>query len=199
MSYTEEQLWRLLDQAHHMPYGPGQIALVEQIISHADAAHLTPLAFAARMQATSSYVYGGERARSFATFAWCLAEFDRNPHAYERQYRTLLWHFKYMVSALTRFPEIPLDRTFEVLDDMQRRWLDTGHTMHAVYAYRHAVAAHIGDIEAAERYFVQWCAQPRDDLSDCVGCDPTSKACGSPAAGAMRRRWRSPSRSSRAG
>jgi len=176
MSYNEDQLWRLLDQAREMPYGPGQIALVEQVIAHADAQNLTRLAFAARMQATSSYVYGGEPVRSFATFAWCLAEFDRNPVAYERAYRTLLWHFKYMVSALTKFPEVPLERTYAVLDDMERRWQETGHSLHAVYAYRHAVAAHIGDIEAAEAYYERWCAAPRDDLSDCAGCDPTSKA-----------------------
>jgi hypothetical protein len=176
MSYNEEQLWQLLDQADHMPYGPGKTALIEQVMAHADAQNLTELAFAARMEATPAYVYGGEPVRSFATFAWCLAEFDRNPTAYERYYRLLLWHFKHMVSALTRFPEIPLERTYAVLDDMQRRWQETGHSLHAVYAYRHAVAAHIGDVEAAEAYYEQWCAAPRDDLSDCVGCDPTSKA-----------------------
>jgi tetratricopeptide (TPR) repeat protein len=176
MSYSDEQLWTMLDQAYQMPYGPGQIALVEQIIAHADAQHLIPLAFAARMQATSSYVYGGEPVRSFATFAWCLAEFDRDPAAYERQYRTLLWHFKYMAGALTRFPEVPLARAYGVLDDMQRRWQETGHSLQAVYAYRHHVAAHIGDMDAAEAYYEQWCAAPRDDLSDCVGCDPTQKA-----------------------
>ena len=176
MSYTEQQLWALLDQTYSMPYGPGQIALVEQVVTHADALRLTDLAFAARMQATQAYVYGGERARSFATFAWCLAGFDRDPQAHHGFQRTLLWHFKYMVSALTRFPEVPLERTYGVLDDMERRWRETGHSMHAVHAYRHEVAAHIGDVEAAEAYYRQWCAAPRDDLSDCVGCDPTSKA-----------------------
>jgi hypothetical protein len=176
MSYSDEQLWTMLDQAYQMPYGPGQIALVEQIITHADAQHLTPLAFAARMRATSSYVHGGEPVRSFATFAWCLAEFDRDPAAYQHQYRTLLWHFKYMSGALTRFPEVPLERAYGVLDDMQRRWQETGHSLQAVYAYRHHVAAHIGDFDAAEAYYEQWCAAPRDDLSDCVGCDPTQKA-----------------------
>jgi hypothetical protein len=176
MSYSEEQLWRLLDQAQDMPYGPGQTALVEQVIAHADAQNLTPLAFAARMTATTSYVYGGEPVRSFATFAWCLAEFDRDPVAYQDHYPLLLWHFKYMVSALTKFPEVPLERTYAVLDDMERRWRETGHSLHAIHAYRHAVAAHIGDVDAAEAYYEQWCAAPRDDLSDCIGCDPTSKA-----------------------
>ena len=108
MSYTEEQLWDLLGQVYHMPYGSAQIALVEQVVAHADAAHLTELAFAARMQATTSYVYGGEPARAIVTFSWCLAEFDENPTRHQRHYGNLLWHFKYMVGALTRFPEVPL-------------------------------------------------------------------------------------------
>jgi hypothetical protein len=176
VSYTEDQLWTLLDQTDSMPYGPGQIALVEQVVTHADALQLPRLSFAARMQATEAYVYGGQRSRSFATFAWCLAEFDRDPLAYQSSQRNLLWHFKYMIGALNRFPEVPLDRTYAVLDDMERRWRETGHSLHAVHAYRHHVASHIGDIEAAERHYAAWCAAPRDDLSDCVGCDPSSKA-----------------------
>ncbi len=176
MSYTEEQLHALLDQSYSMPYGPGQIALVEQVVRHADAQRFTRLAFDARMHGTQAYVYGGEPSRSFATFAWCLAEFDRDPVTYQRHQRNLLWHFKFMVSALTKFPEISIDRTYEVLDDMQRRWQETGHSMQAVHAYRHRVARHIGDLDAAERYYAQWCAAPRDDLSDCSGCDPSGKA-----------------------
>jgi cellulose synthase operon protein C len=128
------------------------------------------------MVATNSYYYSGEPARAVVTFAWCLAEFDRDPIAHQRHQYKLLWHFKYMVFALTRFPDVPLDRTYGVLDDMERRWRETGHSMHAVYAYRHFVAQHIGDIDTAQRLHVQWCAAPRDHLSDCVACDPTSKA-----------------------
>src|SRR5690606_37754306 len=159
-----------------MPYGSAQIALVEQVIAHADAQRLEDLAFEARMQATSSYSYGGEPARSFVTFSWCLAEFDRNPTRYARFQRILLWHFKYMVSALTRFPEVPLERTFAVLDDMEGHWRANGHTMHAVHAYRHRVYRHIGDLVQAQDQYARWCAAPRADLSDCLGCDPSAKA-----------------------
>ncbi|WP_203706363.1 hypothetical protein, partial [Asanoa iriomotensis] len=37
-------------------------------------------------------------------------------------------------------------------------------------------ARHVGDLDAAERWFDRWNTAPRDDLSDCVGCDPTGKA-----------------------
>jgi len=176
MSYSEAELWQLLHQATHLPYGPGQIALVEQVITHADALRLPEFSFAARMRGTEAYYFGGEPVRAFPTFAWCLAQYDRDPQRYAEHERTLLWHFKHMVSAMTEFPEIPLDRTYAVLDDMQRRWTETGHSLQAVYSYRHGVAVHIGDLEAAQEYYLRWCAAPRDDLSDCAACDTTSKA-----------------------
>ena len=79
-------------------------------------------------------------------------------------------------SALRRFPEIPLVRTYAVLDDMERRYREGGHSMHAVYAYRQSIAAHIGDQAAADDWYQRWIITSRDNLSDCAGCDPTSKA-----------------------
>src|SRR5690349_10019590 len=176
MNRSEAELRGILGQAQDMPYGTAQIALVEQVVAHADAQRLTDLSFDARMQATTSYVYGGEPARAVVTFTWCLAEFDRSPTSYAGWQHSLLWHFKYMVHALTKFPDVSLDRTHAVLDDMQRRWTETGHSPHAVYSHRHFVARHVGDRDLAEELYRKWCATPRDRLSDCAGCDPSSKA-----------------------
>jgi tetratricopeptide (TPR) repeat protein len=175
VSRGEQELRDLLDQTYEMPYGAAQMALLEQIIAGADALQLTELSFEARMQATTCYVQGGEPARAVVTFTWCLSEYDRDPRTYGGYQHLMLWHFKYMVAALTRFPEVALDRTYAVLDDMQRRWTETGHSLHAVYAYRHFIARHVGDLDLAEDYYRRWCAAPRDQLSDCIGCDPTSK------------------------
>ena len=176
MSYTERQVWDLLVRAEEMPYGAAKIALVEQVIAHADALRMADAAFEARMLATNAYVYGGEPAKAFVTFSWCLSEYDRQPERHARWTHTLLWHFKYMVTGLTRFPEIPLDRTRAVLDDMERRWRAGGHSLHAVYAYRHMFGRHIGDLSAAQEWYERWVSAPRDRLSDCVGCDPSAKA-----------------------
>jgi tetratricopeptide (TPR) repeat protein len=172
---SEAELWALLREAYGMPFGSAQIALVEQIIQHADAAGLDELRFAARMQATTSYVHGGEPAKSFVTFSWCLSEYDKHPDRHDREDESLLlWHFKYMVGGLTKFPEVPLQRTYDVLDDMERRFRAGGHSLHAVYQHRWVVASHIGD-PSADEWFAKWSAAPRDRNSDCDGCDPTSK------------------------
>jgi cellulose synthase operon protein C len=176
VSHSEDELENLLEQASQMPYGTAQIALVEQVIAHADAGHFEELSFRARVQATTSYVYGGEPARSFVTFSWSLAEFDRDPVRYARSQHTLMWQFKSTITGLTKFPEVPLARTYAVLDEMERRWRDGGHSLHAVYQRRHLVARHVGDLAGAEEFYRQWVNAPRDQLSDCLGCDPALKA-----------------------
>ncbi|MGK5679945.1 tetratricopeptide repeat protein [Actinoplanes sp. URMC 104] len=173
---TADELWDLLQQARAMPHGAAQIALVEQVLRHADTAGDPQLAFTARLLATNAYTYGGEPAKAFVSFAWALNDFDRNPGPHHaRGKHTLLWHFKTMVSAMTDFPEIPLDRTYAVLDDMERRYREDGHSLQAVYKHRYLVAAHVGAPETDE-WFARWQAAPRDDLSDCIGCDPSSVA-----------------------
>ncbi|MEU8239253.1 tetratricopeptide repeat protein [Actinoplanes missouriensis] len=174
---TAEELWDLLHQAHELPYGAAQIALVEQVLRHVDTAGDPALAFYSRLLATTAYIYGGEPVKSFPTFSWCVADFDRKPAPYhERWTHNLLWLFKNMVSMLTKFPEVPLARTHAVLDDMERRYREHGRGMQAVYKHRYLVAEHVGQTEEAQAWFDRWQAAPRDELSDCAGCDPSSLA-----------------------
>ncbi|GIE92232.1 tetratricopeptide repeat protein [Actinoplanes regularis] len=172
---TAEELWDVIEEAHDLPYGAAQIALVEQVLRYADGAGDPALAFYTRLFATTAYIYGGESVKAFATFSWCVSDFDRNPQPYhERWTHNLLWLFKTMISALTKFPEIPLARTYAVLDDMERRYRESGHGMQPVYKHRYLVASHIGAAEEAHSWFEKWRAAPRTELSDCEGCDPTT-------------------------
>src|SRR5437762_382148 len=171
-----EDVRRLISEAENAPYGAGKIALAEEAIRHADALDDRELRFDARMAGTAAYQMGGEPAKAFVTFSWCLAEYDRDPAAFDPWDDELLrWHFKWVVAGLRKFPEVPLARTHAVLDDMERRYRLGGHSMHAVYMLRWRLAHHVGDAVAAERWYVKWCAAPRDENSDCKGCDPTSK------------------------
>jgi tetratricopeptide (TPR) repeat protein len=183
---TAPELWRLLGQAEDLPHGAAQIAMAEQILRHADAAGDPRLAFNARLFGTTAYIYGGEPAKAFVTFSWCVSDFDRNPQPYhQRLQHNLLWQFKAMVTALVKFPEVPLARTYAVLDDMERRYRESGHGMQTVYKHRYLVANHVGLADEADAWFERWQATPRDSLSDCAGCDPTSVA----AHLASRGRW----------
>ena len=170
-----DEIRELLGRAWNMPYGVAQIALVEEVMRHVDTVRDPDLSFTTRMLATTAYVYGGEPVKAFSTFAWCVSDFDHNPGPHHQRFvHNLLWDFKAMVSSLTRFPEIPLARTHAVLDDMERRYREGGHSLQAVYKRRHLVAGHLGLTEQEDEWFERWRATPRDDLSDCGGCDPTS-------------------------
>lgn len=174
---TAPELWSLLGQAEEMPHGAAQIALVEQVLRRVDEAGDPALAFYTRLLATTAYVYGGEPGKAFVPFSWCVADFDRKPAPYHQHWRdNLLWLFKTMVNALTTFPEVPLARTYAVLDDMERRYRESGHGLHAVYKHRYLVASHVGHTAEADAWFERWQSAPRDALSDCAGCDPTDVA-----------------------
>lgn len=173
---TPEEVRALIHECENAPYGAGQIALAEEAIRHADALDEEDLRFDARMAGTQAYHMGGEPAKAFVTFSWCLAEYDRDPGARTPWDDALLrWHFKWIVGSMTKFPEVPLERAHAVLDDMERRYRLGGHSMHAIYSLRHALAQHVGDVAATDAWYAKWCATPRDENSDCLGCDPTSK------------------------
>lgn len=173
MSRTDRELWDRLGAAHRMPYGRTKTTTVEEIIRHADALGEDELRFAARMVATSAYTFGGEPAKAFVTFAWCLAAFDREGGRPDDE-QELLWQFKWM-TKLTDFPDIPLASAYAMLDDMERRYRLGGHTLNPVHQNREAVARHIGDRETAAEQYRLWCAAPRGSLSDCAACEPTEK------------------------
>ncbi|TDO49222.1 hypothetical protein EV643_106191 [Kribbella sp. VKM Ac-2527] len=168
----------LLDRLHRaksMPFGKARSAVVEDVVRRVDATTDEDLAFFARLELVTAYVMGGEPRKSLVPFARCVAEWDKDPAKYQRHSHTFMWCFKYAPSTLTKFPEVPLDQTYAVLDDMERRWRQGGHSPHAVHQHRWQVAAHIGDAAAAAEQFRLWSTAPRDDLSDCLGCDPTQK------------------------
>lgn len=172
---TPEGIESLIQRCWESPFGANQIALAEEAIAQADALGDEALRFDARMAATNAYQHGGEPAKGFVTFSWCLAQYDRDPEKFGYHEHLLLWYFKYMVNSLTRFPEVPLARTYAVLDDMQRRYQRGGHSLQAVHKHRWLVASHIGDREAADRHYDAWQSAPRDSNSDCRGCDPTDQ------------------------
>ncbi|MFD4458421.1 hypothetical protein [Nocardia sp. NPDC058480] len=173
---TPDDLQRLLFQAYDMPYGDAKDALLEQVLRHAEAGAHTALAFHVRMAMVDAYGHGMSPAKLFVPFARCLAEYDRDPGTHESWVApSLRWKFKTAVGAMTKFPEVPMDRALAALDQMERRYRVEGQSLNAVYGRRHRVAVHVGDLAAATEWYERWCTTPRDENSDCEGCDPTNR------------------------
>ncbi|MFB4305834.1 hypothetical protein [Actinomadura sp. GTD37] len=171
---STDDVYALMGRSQELPYGEARTVLVEDALRRAEAAGDEVLAFHVRVRLTDAYRYGGEPVKAFATFSRTLADHDRDPGRFDETHG-LLWQMKAIVSSLTLFPEIPLDRTYAVLDDMERRYKAGGHSLQAVYHYRNVVARHVGD-GTADEWYLKWRAAERDELSDCEGCDPTGMA-----------------------
>ncbi|MFE0152741.1 hypothetical protein ACFWY5_36740 [Nonomuraea sp. NPDC059007] len=162
----------LLGEAYGMPYGEARTVVTERALRAAEAARDPGLVVLTRFELTAAYQLGGEPAKSFAVFSRNLADYDRDPSLFgERRLWRLLWQYKWIVGSLRRFPEIPLRRALDGLDDMERRYREAGEGLQAVYARRCHVAQHLGDRAAAEEWFHRWRTAPRDELSDCAACD----------------------------
>lgn len=169
------ELQQQLDDAVALPYGKARSIALENVVRRAEAEGVQEIAFAARLDLVEAYLHGGEPRKSLVPFARCVTDFDADPAKYGEHEWELLWNFKSVPSTLSDFPEVPLARAYAVLDDMERRWKQGGHSLHAVHQHRWLVADHIGDAETAEEQFRLWSVAPRDDLSDCAGCDPNDK------------------------
>ncbi|WP_157245215.1 hypothetical protein [Nonomuraea typhae] len=166
----------LMDEAADLPYGEAKTLLLEQALRQAETGGDRGQVLTVRMELTEAYQFGSEPAKSFATFSRCVADYDADPGLFDDwQTHTLLWQYKWIVDSMRDFPQIPLSRAHDALAEMERRYRAAGVGLHAVHAQRCAVAEHVGDRAAAEEHFHRWSTTPRDEMSDCEGCDPDGK------------------------
>ncbi|MEU4577360.1 hypothetical protein ACBI99_22825 [Nonomuraea sp. ATR24] len=172
-----EDVQALLSEAGAMPYGEARTVLAERALREAEARREHALIVRARLDLTQAYQYGGEPVKAFTVFSRNLADHDAEPGRWGHwETRELLWHFKWIIADMRRFPEIPLRRALDAIDDMERRYRQAGDLLHAVHAKRCFIALHLGDDEATREWFHRWRTTPRDSLSDCEACDTDSTA-----------------------
>jgi hypothetical protein len=171
------ELRAALEAAGRLPDGDAKVAELERITAHADAAEDTRLAFDARLALIDAYGNHTERWRMLPAFGWCLAAFDRDPSMFSNWDAEMLrWYHKWAVATLRATPRVGLAQTTAALSDMERRYREGGHSLHAIYSLRCRIADHLGDSEEARRCFRMWRIARRDENSDCAGCDPSRQA-----------------------
>ncbi|MEU6158860.1 hypothetical protein [Streptomyces sp. NPDC047130] len=176
MSRTEQEVRQLYADTHRMPAGPAKFAALEQVARHADALGLVEFAFDVRMHSTSVFHNNGAAQKALVAFSWCRAAYDREPQRFGGGHeRSLLWNMKWMIYNVHQFPEIPLERAHDLLEDMERRYRLGGHSLHAVLQHRGLIAESVGELEAARAHYERMARTPRDHLSDCSGCVPSSQ------------------------
>lgn len=88
----------------------------------------------------------------------------------------ILWKYKWFLSSLPNFPNIPKAQIFDIMADMERRYLgfQVG-TQATVYYYKYVVYRELGEPETANAYYEKYKESKTNDanwltLSDCDAC-----------------------------
>ena len=176
MTATEAELEQLYRRAFQLPRGPARFAAIDAVLRQADAAELWDFAFRTRMDAIDEFHEGGDTQRTFLAFSWCLARSDDRPELLNRgAAEELMWRYKWVASDVVDFPEVPMERTVAVLDDMERRYQVAGWSPHPVYEQRWENADHVGDRAGAAFWYDKMLTTKRDRMSNCNACVPTTR------------------------
>jgi hypothetical protein len=168
MKNTYIQIAELQEKASSLPHGPAQIALLEEAVQLADTLNEIDLSYEVRGDLMEAATFGGRSDILLVAFAWCLAQFDRDPERFDEF--SLLWKYKWVVDNGCSFPQISRARVEELLVDMERRYRETGSTLHAVALYRRKLMEHFGEREKAKAANAEFRKLKRDFLSDCPAC-----------------------------
>lgn len=168
MNSITAQVAELHAKASGLPHGPAQVALLEEAVRLADLSQDIELAFDVRDTLMQSACFSGRSDVVLVAFAWCLAQYDRDPQRFNSF--NILWKYKWVISDGISFPDLSRARLESLLADMERRFREAGSTMDAVWRLRRELFMHFGEWpqSRAAHAEVQTCA--RDWLSDCPAC-----------------------------
>ncbi|MEU0028292.1 tetratricopeptide repeat protein [Streptomyces sp. NPDC006335] len=154
------------------PEGPARNARAEQLLAEAEKLNIPLAVIEALGHQLKVYNYSSEKAKMFVPFARLLRMWDERPEDFdEYETHSLHWVFKWMTAGMLDQPHIPLAAMEKWLGEMEHRYRLAGHSERAVRSAEYSVAAHVGDLERAERAYAAWLAADRDGMADCHACE----------------------------
>ncbi|MFE3036790.1 tetratricopeptide repeat protein [Streptomyces canus] len=167
-----DELRRAMAENAEEPEGPARNARAEQLLAEAEKLNIPLAVIEALGHQLKVYNYSSEKAKMFVPFARLLRMWDERPEDFD-EYEThaLHWVFKWMTAGMLDQPHIPLAAMEKWLGEMEHRYRLAGHSERAVRSAEYSVAAHVGDLERAERAYAAWLAADRDSMADCHACE----------------------------
>ncbi|WP_404958848.1 tetratricopeptide repeat protein [Streptomyces sp. 147326] len=169
---TREEIVRGLAENREAPNGAARNAHAEALAGAAETNGDRALFREALDNLINAYLYSSESSKMLVPFARLLQEYDKDPGAFsEWDAHSLFWQFKWVASAISDSPGIPLESAAGWLDEMERRYRIAGYSERPVREAELWLAHVTGEDERAERAFRRWLAAERDDMSDCQACE----------------------------
>lgn len=169
----ERRVKELIDRSYDLAEGDERIMMLEEAVRLADTAGDVKLQYDAREAYIEAAYFGGVPEKALVAYVWCLAQYDRDPGQFW-EWR-ILWRYKWMVNVICDFPQISKEQIYEMLDDMERRFRESGRGLRAVYKYRYRTEKFFGNREEALRLYELSERSMRDDLTDCAACEMDDK------------------------
>ncbi|CAM5507323.1 hypothetical protein SAVIM338S_03720 [Streptomyces avidinii] len=169
---TREEIERGLAENRQAPGGAARNAHAEALSAAAEATGERELFRDALDALITAYLYSTESPKMLVPFARLLQEYDKDPGAFsEWDAHSLFWQFKWVATAISNSPEVPLESATGWLDEMERRYRIAGYSERPVRESELWLADATGDDERAGQAYVRWQAADRDDMSDCHACE----------------------------
>ncbi|MFF8534720.1 tetratricopeptide repeat protein [Streptomyces sp. NPDC015532] len=167
-----DTLRRAMADNYEQPEGPGRNARAEQLLVEAEKLNIPLAVIEALGHQLKVYNYSSEKDKMFVPFARLLRMWDEHPEDFDEfEIHSLHWVFKWMSAGMLDQPHVPLASIEKWLGEMERRYRLAGHSERAVRGAEFSVAAHLGDLERAERAYTAWLAADRDAMADCLACE----------------------------
>lgn len=159
----------LIRKASLLGDGDEKIMMLEEAVRIADTGYDVKLQYEAREELIEAAFWGGETEKALVAYSWCLAQFDNHPEKFSEW--LLLWRYKWIVNVAVNYPQITKEQIYEMLDEMERRYLKAGYGLRVVYYYRYRTEKFFGNKDEALKHFRHAQELPRDALSDCAACE----------------------------
>jgi hypothetical protein len=168
MSY--DKLAELRDQAFGMPAGDAQIAVWEEAVRLADTLGDIDEGFDARTYLMVAANDWGRPDIELVAYAWCLAQYDKDPERFRHEEFNLLWTYKRVLGTLMAFPNIPKSRIESAFEDYRSRLERLGRSVSPHDEFRLRFELHRGDPEAIERAYSYFKRHGSASELDCRAC-----------------------------
>ncbi|MER5400185.1 tetratricopeptide repeat protein [Streptomyces sp. NPDC002599] len=167
-----DTLRRAMADNYEQPEGPGRNARAEQLLVEAERLNIPLAVVEALVHQLKVYNYSSEKGKMFVPFSRLLRMWDEHPEDFDEfEIHSLHWVFKWVSAGMLDQPHVPLASIEKWLGEMERRYRLAGHSERAVRGAEFSVAAHLGDLERAERAYTAWLAADRDSMADCHACE----------------------------
>ncbi|PQO43727.1 hypothetical protein [Blastopirellula marina] len=159
---TESRLREIWNEALNLPLGEPQVNLLEQAIPLAEELRDLDLIYEAKFQVSQYGFFGGHAEKSLTQFAWCLAQYERDPRRFSHYYDSLLFNFQCVLICTDEFPQISMEQIEGLRTQMATHYRQSGHSLRPLYWTNLLFTTRAGDLAAAQENLALYQNSPID-------------------------------------